>query len=174
MVVEQNRDCRIDQVRKNSLGSISFTTSFRSNLPSPREDRLVLFTMATCVYRNASGHASLNSLREFLRLWSRIPILMWTNGIQWSCLMIRWLLWTSLLVVLSHHRNLSVIYIVENLFRQGKGSPSISLNSHYFGAIQESTRQIANLGSGQAKCGKDKIWGRPWCGGGQFYYFFDI
>lgn len=58
MVVEQNRDCRIDQVRKNSLGSISFTTSFRSNLPSPREDRLVLFTMATCVYRNASGHAS--------------------------------------------------------------------------------------------------------------------
>ena len=31
----------------------------------------------------------------------------------------------------SHHRNLSVIYIVQNLFYQGKGSCSISLNSHY-------------------------------------------
>ena len=31
----------------------------------------------------------------------------------------------------SHHRNLSVIYIVQNLFHQGKGSRSISLNIHY-------------------------------------------
>ena len=31
----------------------------------------------------------------------------------------------------SHHRNLSVIYIVQNRFHQGKGSRSISLNSHY-------------------------------------------
>ena len=31
----------------------------------------------------------------------------------------------------SHHRNLSVIYIVQNLFHQGKGSRRISLNSHY-------------------------------------------
>ena len=31
----------------------------------------------------------------------------------------------------SRHRNLSVIYIVQNLFHRGKGSRSISLNSHY-------------------------------------------
>ena len=31
----------------------------------------------------------------------------------------------------SHHRKLSVIYIVQNLFHQGKGNRSISLNSHY-------------------------------------------
>ena len=31
----------------------------------------------------------------------------------------------------SHHRNVSVIYIVQNLFHQGKNSRSISLNSHY-------------------------------------------
>ena len=31
----------------------------------------------------------------------------------------------------SHHRNPSVIYIVQNLFHQGKGSRSISLNSHF-------------------------------------------
>ena len=31
----------------------------------------------------------------------------------------------------SHHRSLSVIYVVQNLFHQGKGGRSISLNSHY-------------------------------------------
>ena len=31
----------------------------------------------------------------------------------------------------SHHRNVSVIYIVQNLFHQGKGNRSISLNSNY-------------------------------------------
>ena len=31
----------------------------------------------------------------------------------------------------SHHRNLSEIYIVQNLFHQGKGSRIISLNGHY-------------------------------------------
>ena len=31
----------------------------------------------------------------------------------------------------SHHRNLSVIYIVQNLFHKGKGNRSINLNSHY-------------------------------------------
>ena len=31
----------------------------------------------------------------------------------------------------SHRCNLSVIYILQNLFHQGKGSSSISLNSHY-------------------------------------------
>ena len=31
----------------------------------------------------------------------------------------------------SHQRNLSVIDIVQNVFHQGKGSRSISLNSHY-------------------------------------------
>ena len=31
----------------------------------------------------------------------------------------------------SHHRNLSVIYLVQNLFHQGKGNRSISLSSHY-------------------------------------------
>ena len=31
----------------------------------------------------------------------------------------------------SHHRNLSVIYIVQNIFHQGKQMRNISLNSHY-------------------------------------------
>ena len=56
--------------------------------------------------QNASGHATHWIRQGNSRLWSRIPIFMWTNGI-WSCLMIRWLtqvktseLWPSLLVVL--------------------------------------------------------------------------
>ena len=51
-------DSRNDKVRKNGLSSISITTSFRDNLPFHREDRLVLFTMAACVHRNARGHAA--------------------------------------------------------------------------------------------------------------------
>ena len=31
----------------------------------------------------------------------------------------------------SHHRNLSVIYIVENIFHEGRESRNISLNAHY-------------------------------------------
>ena len=31
----------------------------------------------------------------------------------------------------SHHRNLSVIYIVQNVFHQGKEMRNISLNAHY-------------------------------------------
>ena len=31
----------------------------------------------------------------------------------------------------SHHRNLSVIYIVQNVFHQGKEMRKISLNAHY-------------------------------------------
>ena len=79
---------------------------------------------------------TLNSSREFLQLWSKIPILIWTNGI-WSCLMIRWLTpvknkrIVNLFTSGSHHRNLSMIYIMQNLFHQGKGSRTISLNGHY-------------------------------------------
>ena len=49
--------CWDDQVWIDSLGSISITASFRGNLPSSGEDSLVLFTVANCVYKNASGHA---------------------------------------------------------------------------------------------------------------------
>ena len=37
----------------------------------------------------------------------------------------------------SHHRNLSVICIVQNLFHQGKGSSSISLISYYSGLFKK-------------------------------------
>ena len=57
----------------------------------------------------------------------------------------------------SHHRNLSVIYIVQNLFYQGKGSCSISLNSQYLVLyIQEPSSQISNFDS-PSKCIPGKL-----------------
>ena len=50
----------------------------------------------------------------------------------------------------SHHRILSVIYIVQNLCHQEKGSRSISLNSHYLVLFQKSQRQTANSDPSQA------------------------
>lgn len=38
---------------------------------------------------------------------------------------------TRLFTVGSHHRNLSVIFIIQNLFHQGKEMRNISLNTHY-------------------------------------------
>ena len=73
----------------------------------PQRGSFGVIQNGTFVYTNASRHAK-HWIRQgnSLRLWSRIPILTWTNRI-WSCLMIRWLtpvktseLWTSLLVVL--------------------------------------------------------------------------
>ena len=42
----------------------------------------------------------------------------------------------------SHHRNLSVIYILQNVFHQGKGSRSISLNSHYLVLLKNPWDQL--------------------------------
>ena len=140
-------DCRNDRFRKNSMGSISITASFRGNLPCPGDNHLVLFTMAVCVYRNASGHAT-NWIRQgnSYGFWCGIPILMWTNGI-WSCLMIRWStpVKTKRITRGSYHRNLSVTYIVQNLFHQGKGSRSINLNSHYLVLFRNSRSKLQIL-----------------------------
>ena len=45
----------------------------------------------------------------------------------------------------SHHRNLSVIYIVQNLFHQGKGTCSISLNSPYLVLFKNSRDKLQIL-----------------------------
>ena len=45
----------------------------------------------------------------------------------------------------SHHRNLSEIYIVQNLFHQGKGSRSISLNGHYLLLSKNPRDKLQNL-----------------------------
>ena len=54
--------------------------------------------------------------------------------VYWTCVMIeagKDNEFVNLFTKESHHGNLSVIYIVQNLFHQRKGNRSISLNSHY-------------------------------------------
>ena len=48
----------------------------------------------------------------------------------------------------SHHRNISVMLILQNLFHQGKYSRDISLNTHYFNLFKtpRDTQQIKLLG----------------------------
>ena len=45
----------------------------------------------------------------------------------------------------SHHRNLNEIYIVQNLFHEGKGSRSISLNGHYLLLFKNPRDKLQNL-----------------------------
>ena len=48
----------------------------------------------------------------------------------------------------SHHRNISIIYIVQNLFDKGKSHRTVSLNSQYIFLFKNprDAGQIANLG----------------------------
>ena len=54
----------------------------------------------------------------------------------------------------SHHHNLSMIYIVQNLFHQGKGSRSISLHSHYLVLLTHETNCKSWLLQGKCILGK--------------------
>jgi hypothetical protein len=47
----------------------------------------------------------------------------------------------------SHHRNLSIIFITQNVFHQGKGQRDISLNAHYLVALKNprDRQQIMHL-----------------------------
>jgi hypothetical protein len=46
----------------------------------------------------------------------------------------------SLYTKKSHHRNISVMYIVQNLFHRGKHHRTVSLNAHYMGGYLVSYR----------------------------------
>ena len=53
----------------------------------------------------------------------------------------------QLFTKISHHKNVSVLYLTQNLFFQSKHSRTISLNAHYFIIFKNvrDTTQIANL-----------------------------
>jgi len=54
---------------------------------------------------------------------------------------------TKLFTKISHHRNVSILYLTQNLFYSSKHTRTISLNAHYFVLfknVRDST-QIANL-----------------------------
>ena len=45
----------------------------------------------------------------------------------------------------SHHQNMTVIYLTQNLFRQGKNARNIGLNAHYF-VLFKNPRDIGQIG----------------------------
>ena len=116
--------------KKDCMGSIFIAASFRGNFPSPGEDSLVLFTMATCVYKNASGHA-IHWICERNSYGFGVGVLFWRERKEFDCVwwsddlrqqrqsncepLYSWFSHSrivNLFTLGSHHRNLSVIYIV--------------------------------------------------------------
>ena len=129
-------DCRNNRLRKNGLGSISIATSFRDNLPSP--ERIVW-----CYSQWQPAYTQMLVAMPHIEFVKGIPTALEQdsyfdvnkrNLIVFDDQMIdasKDKRIVNLFTRGSHHRNLSVIYIVQNLFHQGKSSRSISLNSHY-------------------------------------------
>ena len=58
----------------------------------------------------------------------------------------------------SHHRNLSVIYIVQNLFHEGKGNQSISLKSHYLVLFKNSRDKLQILTLAKQMYPTETVW----------------
>ena len=57
-----------------------------------------------------------------------------------------------------HHRNLSVIHIVQKLFHQGKGNRSISLNSHYLVLFKNPQDKLQILTLAKQMCQSETAW----------------
>ena len=121
----------------------------------------VIHNGSLCIQKCWSSCHTLNSSREFLRLWSRIPVLIWKNGI-WSCLMIRWLtpVKTSncepLYSRLSSSKSQRDLYRAESI-SSGEGKSQHKPKRSLFAANHESTRQIAKLDSGQANVSRANL-----------------
>ena len=123
-------------MRKNSLGSISIAISFRDNLPFP--ERIVW-----CYSQWLPAYTQMLVAMPHIEFVMGIPTALGQdsyfdvhkrNLIVFDDQMIdarKYKRIVNLFARGSHHRNLSVIYSVQNLSHQGKGSRSISLNSHY-------------------------------------------
>ena len=58
----------------------------------------------------------------------------------------------------SHHRNLSVIYIVQNLFHQGKGNRSIILKSHYLVLFKNTRDKLQILTLAKQMYPSENVW----------------
>ena len=125
-----------DRIREDILGSVSITTIFTSHSTSIGEDCLVLFTMAACLSGNSEHHTSNRICQRHSPTFKRWLLFRckqaevnraWRSNDWWQQRQEHCKPFSRG----SHHRNLSVIYIVLNLFYQEKDSRSISLNSHY-------------------------------------------
>jgi hypothetical protein len=65
----------------------------------------------------------------------------------------------SLFTKKSHHRNISVMYIAQNLFRRGKHHRTISLNAHYM-VVFKNPRDVSQIMAldTDSRLGCDRLW----------------
>ena len=127
-------DCRNDRVRRNGQGSILQQTSEAIYLPPER--------IIWCYSQWQSAHTEILVAMPHIEFFKGFPTVLEQdsyldvnkrNLIVFDDQMIdasKDKRIMNLFTRGSHHCNLSVIYIVQNLFHQGKGSRSISLSSH--------------------------------------------
>src|ERR1043165_1896802 len=81
---------------------------------------------------------------------------------------------TMLFTKISHHRNVSVLYLTQNLFYRSKHTRTISLNAHYmvlYKNVRDST-QIANLAR-QMFPGKSSFMMRQWFHSDIYWWILD-
>ena len=128
--------CRDDRFGNNCLGTITVTTSSNRDPSTTGESNLVLFTVAKrlhAIIDDDTNNRIVKGIPESLENDSYLDVNI-HNLIVIDDQMIeagKDNRIVNLFTKGSHHRNLSVICIVQNLFHQGKGNRSISLNSHY-------------------------------------------
>ena len=117
-------DCRNDRVRKNGLGSIAIATSFRDHL-------LTLERIVWCYSQWQPAYTQMLVAMPNIEFVKGIPTAL--NLIVFDDQMIdasKDKRIVNLFTCGSHHRNLSVIYIVQSRFHQGKGSRSNKSSTH--------------------------------------------
>ena len=122
---------------KNCLGTITVTTNSNRDGSTTGENNLVLFTVVARLHAWIINDETNNGICQrdprisgkwfLFRCQHTQPDYMDDQMIEAG----KDNRIVNLFTKGSHHRNLSVIYIVQNLFHQGKGNRSISLNSHY-------------------------------------------
>ena len=155
--------CWNDRIRKNCLGTIITTTGSKRNRTVPGEDNLVLFAVATAYSE------LLNTLPniEFVKgIPENLEQDSYFNDNIGNLIVIDDQMIeagndnriVNLFTKGSHHRNPSVIYILQNLFHQGKDSRSISLNSHYLALFKNPRDKLQILTLAKQMYPKETDW----------------
>jgi hypothetical protein len=91
-------------------------------------------------FRHVNFHQGLPDLSEFIG--NKEPILMVLDDLmsEWNEEI------SKLFTKYSHHRNISVVYLSQNLFSKNKHARVISLNTHYL-VLMRNTRDVTQIGT---------------------------
>ena len=126
-----------DRFGKDGLGPNFTATGFKRNRPTTGENCLVLLTTVTRLYGIGGNHTANRICQGYIPPDQEHDSYFDVNKRNLNVFDDQMIdaggdkRIVNLFTRGSHHRNLSLIYIMQTLFHQGKGSRSISLNSRY-------------------------------------------